>query len=320
MNNLSFYDDLDEDYLTSRSLKTNKKAVRKVQKKGLSNQGDTLIKGTKKARILEVHRGRYRAWVLENSENSAENSAAENFEINAAETPQNTDYSKIVTLIKSSKLGGNNIVVGDIVNFKPNNAYETTNDSSNETTGRIVSIDPARTSLIRATKGEKIHKLANNIDIVVLLEAATTPIADPTVHQNVLQYCEQNNLEFLNLITKTENINLDDFPDSPIYGGFTGANGVYQISDEFYEAVEGKTIVLAGQSGVGKTTLFNFLTGENRAANNVSAKSGEGTHTSSSACLRPVYIDMNTGRSSNPQENSSPKFFIIDTPGFRFWA
>ena len=303
-------DELLDASLAKRNSKTNRKSVRKVQKKGIQTKikaqdsNEIHSKDLVKARILEVHRGRYRAWVFEDDI---------------------INISNIITLIKSSKLGGNNIVVGDVVNFKPiknNNSYEhndaknfeNTQDNAQEITqkitGRIISVDKPKTQLIRRTKGEKVHKIANNIDTVVLLESATFPKKDETIHKNVKEYCKKNNLEFICVTTKSENIAKDEIENSSEIYARINQDSSYEISENFNNLVKGKTIVLAGQSGVGKTTMFNSFTHLNRIAKNVSSKSGEGTHTSSSTCLRPVFLNT----------SKTPSFFIIDTPGFRFWA
>ena len=70
--------------------------------------------------------------------------------------------------------------------------------------------------------------------------------------------------------------------------------------DEFKEILAGKTSVLCGSSGVGKSSLINAVTGLNLRTKEVSDKTQRGTHTTRHCEI--INLDENTR--------------IVDTPGF----
>ena len=80
---------------------------------------------------------------------------------------------------------------------------------------------------------------------------------------------------------------------------FTSAVEGYGL-DEFKEILSGKTSVLAGLSGVGKSSLINAVSGLNLRTKSVSDKTLRGTHTTRHSEIIP--LDKNTR--------------IVDTPGF----
>ena len=75
---------------------------------------------------------------------------------------------------------------------------------------------------------------------------------------------------------------------------------------ELMERLSGRTSVLIGHSGVGKSTLVNALVPDaDRAIGHVNAVTGRGRHTSTSAIMLPL-----------PGEDGV-EGWIIDTPGIR---
>ena len=71
-------------------------------------------------------------------------------------------------------------------------------------------------------------------------------------------------------------------------------------TEEFREILEGKTSVLCGSSGVGKSSLINAISGLNLRTKEVSCKTQRGTHTTRHCEI--INLNKNTR--------------IVDTPGF----
>jgi ribosome biogenesis GTPase len=76
---------------------------------------------------------------------------------------------------------------------------------------------------------------------------------------------------------------------------------------ELRDRLEGRTSVLLGHSGVGKSTLVNALVPDaDREIGHVNAVTGRGRHTSTSAIMLPL-----------PAGLRGDGGWIIDTPGIR---
>ena len=80
---------------------------------------------------------------------------------------------------------------------------------------------------------------------------------------------------------------------------FTSALEGYGI-EEFKEILKGKTSVLAGSSGVGKSSLINAVSGLNLRTKEVSEKTQRGTHTPRHCEIIPLFDNTR----------------VVDTPGF----
>lgn len=161
--------------------------------------------------------------------------------------------------------------------------------------GRIEEILPRKTYMIRPA-------VANG-DLFVLVVAATQP--EPSLKQmdQMLTMAVKSGMEVAICITKT-----DLAPADELFGLYAKAGyAVYPVSSKigdgikaFKKAISGKTVVFAGASGVGKSSLLNAIdSGWNAQTGAVSEKIGRGKHTTRHVELFP-YGDG----------------FIADTPGF----
>ncbi len=204
----------------------------------------------------------------------------------------------------SGKKLTNPVAVGDVVGFEMAN---------NENVGTIKEIKPRKNYVIRQSPRKKhfLHILASNVDLAVLI----VTIREPNLKQGFID-------RFL-LMTEPYDIPVHIvFNKSDCYGeedllmyeylkmiyekiGYhchlcsaTEQEGLEVIQ----EILKDKTSLIAGQSGVGKSTLVNALDDKiDLKTNEISDFSGKGQHTTTFAEMFPLHFGGN----------------IIDTPGIK---
>jgi len=203
-----------------------------------------------------------------------------------------------VTAMRARELGKHGVVVGDRVRLVGDTSGRT------DTLARIVTIEDRVTSLRRTADDtdptERI--VVANADLLVVV----TSIADPEPALGFLDRClvaaYAGGLKPLLVLTKS-----DLASPQPLLDRYAGLEvDAVPMSreaplEELVARLRDRMSVLVGQSGVGKSTLFNrLIPGAFRATGDVS-KIGKGRHTSSSAVL----LDLPGGG------------MVIDTPGIR---
>ena len=182
-------------------------------------------------------------------------------------------------------------LVGDVVDI------EITDTKDME--GSIVRIHDRRNSLVRPA--------AANVDQAMVIFALASPEPLPGLLDRFLIRERYEGIPVVICINKTDLADekkREDF--AGIYSG--SGNKLLFISaktgageEELKRCLEGKTTVLSGPSGVGKSTLINTLTNTQlRQTGELSRKLKRGKQTSTDAEL--IQLNENT--------------FIIDTPGF----
>ena len=165
--------------------------------------------------------------------------------------------------------------------------------------GNIVEILPRKNSLIRPSVA--------NVDQALVIFAAAKPTPNLNLLDRFLISMEMNDVECLICFNKTD-VAKDEFIDelNNTYSGcgykvlFTSTiNG--EGIDELKDILKGKTTVLAGPSGVGKSSLTNIIIPEaNMQTGVISQKIERGKHTTRHSEL------FNIGQDT----------YIFDTPGF----
>lgn len=198
----------------------------------------------------------------------------------------------------------NPIAVGDMV--------KVTFDNDNET-GVIYEILPRRNYLIRTSvKHPEIgHILASNLDQVILVATLSNPKTSLGFIDRFLVSAETFRIPAILVINKLDSYTASELKMASqlqsmyqqigyqtILTSFTNKQGIETLE----ELMSGKTSLLSGHSGVGKSTLLNILVPEaNQKVSPISEFSAKGVHSTTFAEMFEV----------------GPDSYLIDTPGIK---
>lgn len=189
------------------------------------------------------------------------------------------------------------VAAGDVVRFKMEGAHE----------GVILRIDPRRSILCRSSKGRQ-HIIVSNCDQLLIVTSAAQPTIKPNLIDRFLVTAEQNQLDPVICINKVDLIDPAELQSLlGVYSrlGYrtllTSAQKGWGIRP-LRDIVRGKQTVVAGQSGVGKSSILNAIQpGLELRVQKVSEENEKGKHTTTTAKLIPL---LEGG-------------YIVDTPGIR---
>lgn len=210
-----------------------------------------------------------------------------------------TENGIFVNAMKARELGKNSVVVGDLVNLVGDTS------GMEGTLARIVGVQPRKNSLSRTIDdaGAFEKTIASNIDQMLIVAASANPEPRHGFIDRCLAVAFDQGITPIIVMTKSDladsRLFLETYSslDVTAFATHRGAN-----LSEITKQLAGKSSVLIGHSGVGKSTLVNaLLGGEHRATGDVNDATGRGRHTSSSA----IAFELPTGGT------------IIDTPGVR---
>lgn len=188
---------------------------------------------------------------------------------------------KLREVIKKTK---QDVLVGDFVEFNG---------------GAIEKILPRKNFIPRPS--------VSNINQIIIVSAVKEPELSFSQLNRYITFAKYHNINAVLCFNKND-LSSDDKIIEKVFSIyeplgydilFTSAVEGYGL-DEFKEILDGKTSVLAGSSGVGKSSLINAVTGLKLRTKEVSDKTSRGTHTTRHCEIIP--IDNNTR--------------ILDTPGF----
>ncbi len=197
----------------------------------------------------------------------------------------------------------NPVAVGDQVQY----------DLENNGQGIIHTILPKKNYLIRRSTRKSAfgHILASNIDLAVLIATISYPRTSLGFIDRFLVAAESFRIPSLLVFNKTDMWGEDEKKQAEeleeIYtrikvnfltiSAKTGAN-----FDHLYEKLSGNISLIAGHSGVGKSTILNLLSPKiNQKTSEVSAFANKGTHTTTFAEMFEIGKDT----------------YVIDTPGIK---
>ena len=201
-------------------------------------------------------------------------------------------------LLKTLSTEQRNVVAtGDRVLFRPSGSDE----------GIIERVEPRRGYLSRASRGRK-HVIVANVDQLLIITCAAEPSLKPNLIDRFLVTAEKAGIRAVICVNKIDLVSPADL--QPLLGVF-GQMGYETLLvsaatgfnvNRLKQIVQGKQNVVAGQSGVGKSSLLNAIQpGLDLEVRSVSEETEKGRHTTTAARLIP----LNAGG------------WIVDTPGIR---
>jgi ribosome biogenesis GTPase len=174
----------------------------------------------------------------------------------------------------------------------------------------ITEILPRQSQLARRAPGEGQGErvVAANVDQVVVVFAAAKPEPHRRMLDRFLVIAEANSLQSRIVVNKIELVDRTEtersFSDYAAAGYPVHYTSVKQRIglDELHDELAGKTSVLSGPSGVGKSSLMNSMyPGLDLRVGEISESVNKGRHTTVGALLHPL-----------PDGG-----FVVDTPGLR---
>lgn len=210
-----------------------------------------------------------------------------------------------VTTVKARTLGRKSLVVGDKVSV----VGDTTGRP--DTLARIIRLAKRRTVLRRTADDDDPYErvIVANADQLVIV----TALANPEPRQRMVDRCLvaafDAGMDALLCLTKADLAPPEEFVapyealNIPFVTTSLTASGTILGIEAVEKKLAGRTSVLVGHSGVGKSTLVNALnSAAHRETGSVNVTTGRGRHTSTSAVALPLTDDEG---------------WVIDTPGIR---
>ncbi len=202
----------------------------------------------------------------------------------------------------------NPVAVGDIVIYEVNN----------EGFAFITAISDRRNYIIRKSinLSKQAHILATNLDLVLLVVTVSHPQTSTTFIDRFLATAEAYNVPTILVINKIDlhDAEQQQYADDLAYLYRSIGYSVFPISvktgqgiDALKQELSGKVTLLSGNSGVGKSSLLNYLIPDvNTRTAELSDVHDQGMHTTTFSEMYRLSSDI-ANRSS----------FLIDTPGIK---
>lgn len=222
---------------------------------------------------------------------------------NGAQYRVRTDQGEMSAVLRGrvKRYDADRVVPGDIVHL----------DVQRDGSASIAGVEPRRSVLARrAAGGERARRarpIAANVDQVLIVAATRDPEPNPRMLDRLLVIAEANGVPAVVVVNK---VDLDRSALSDLTHRYRAAGypvlGTSARTGEslaaLRELLRGRETVLAGASGVGKSSLLNALEPDlGRRVGAISAKWRTGRHTTTAAELLPLAMGG----------------YVVDTPGMR---
>ena len=165
-------------------------------------------------------------------------------------------------------------------------------------TGNIIDITERKNSIIRPA--------CANIDLAVTVMSASKPKFKPLLMDKILIFFEYYDIDTLICFNKVDDASEEDIEAIESHFSHAGYELLYTSAktgtgvDKLKEILKGKTSILTGPSGVGKSSLINNIFPHADMETGGMSKIGRGKHTTRHSEIFEVDDDT----------------FILDTPGF----
>lgn len=207
----------------------------------------------------------------------------------------------------------NPVAVGDYVEVQGEKGQWTKDNGQN--TFWITEVEPRRNYIIRKATNlsKESHILAANIDQVALIVTVNHPVTSTTFIDRFLATCEAYRVRAILIFNKIDLLTPDELAqlaelrilyESLGYDTLAiSAKDLTPYTVHLTPMLSGKTTLLSGNSGVGKSTLLNALFGkEMTRTGRISDAHDKGMHTTTFSEM--YFLETDNGR-------------IIDTPGIK---
>lgn len=188
-------------------------------------------------------------------------------------------------VLKSLSIDGRSAVVaGDLVRFRGDSKID----------GMIEHVEPRQGIISRTSRGQQ-HVLVANVDYLLIIASVAEPSLKPVLIDRFLLTASQCDVQPVLVLNKIDLI--DPIALQQLIGVYA-AMGVRVLMtsaetgagvDYLRHLIAGKQTALAGQSGVGKSSLLNAIKpGLGLAVGRVSQDNSKGRHTTTATTLIPL--------------------------------
>ncbi len=214
----------------------------------------------------------------------------------------------------------NPVAVGDYVNVQRDKVQCTKEDGNS--VYWITDVEERRNYIIRRSTNlsKESHILAANIDQVALIVTVNHPVTSTTFIDRFLATCEAYRVRAILIFNKIDLLKEEELGQLAELRALYESIGyeTFEMSaislqpSEILPLLAGKTTLLSGNSGVGKSTLLNALFGrEITRTGKISDSHDKGMHTTTFSEMYELV------ESQNGTEPAESKGWIIDTPGIK---
>ena len=203
----------------------------------------------------------------------------------------------------------------------PGDAVEIEIDALDNCKGQIISLIPRKNEFVRWNVKKRCPQLlAANLDFIILVTTPDEPPFRPRFIDRALIQAEAQNIEPVIVCNKCDIASHNDIDfqsRTKIWEelGYTILHTSTKTGEgmsALARLLENRTSAFAGQSGVGKSSLINALTGnQTLRTGTLSQKYERGAHTTTKGTLNKITIN------NSVSGKQGVRAAIIDTPGIR---